>query len=121
MNKNALSDYVDHMMQAAQDACGFIEDIGKDEFLSDRRTQNAVVMSLIVLGEASTKVMDLHPEFAARHALVPWRKMRGMRNRITHGYFEIDFNLVWDTVTAALPELLRQLPAVRADANDDDR
>ena len=119
MNRNALPDYIDHMLQAAQDACGFVQGIGKDEFLSDRRTQNAVVMSLIVLGEASTKVMDLHPEFAARHALVPWRKMRGMRNRITHGYFEIDFNLVWDTVAGALPELLRQLPAVQADANAD--
>ena len=121
MNKNALPDYIDHMLQAAQDACGFVQGIYKDEFLSDRRTQNAVVMSLIVLGEASTKVMDLHPEFAARHALVPWRKMRGMRNRITHGYFEIDFSLVWDTVAEALPELLRHLPAVQADANDVDR
>lgn len=116
MNKNALPDYIDHMLQAAQDACSFAKDIGKDEFLADRRTQNAVVMSLVVLGEASAKVMDLHPEFAARHGVVPWRKMRGMRNRISKGYFEIDFNLVWDTVAEALPELLGQLPAVQTDA-----
>lgn len=63
MNKNALPDYVDHMVQAARDACGFVEGLAKDEFLSDKRIQNAVVMSLMVLGEASTKVMDLHPEF----------------------------------------------------------
>ena len=63
MNKNALPDHVDHMLQAARDACGFVEGLGKDEFLSDRRIQNAVVMSLMVLGEAAPKVMDLHPKF----------------------------------------------------------
>jgi uncharacterized protein with HEPN domain len=121
VNKNALADYIDHMRHAAEDACSFVTGISKDEFLNDRRTQNAVVMSLIVLGEASTKVMDLYPEFAARHALVPWRKMRGMRNRITHGYFETNFELVWDTVTTALPELMKQLPAVRQAAGGESR
>jgi len=49
--------------------------------------------------------------------------MRGMRNRIAHGYFDIDINLdvVWDTVQAALPELLKQFPAIRQDAADEDR
>lgn len=39
-------------------------------------------MSLIVLGEAATKVMDQHPAFAEQHKQIPWRSMRGMRNRI---------------------------------------
>ena len=47
--------------------------------------------------------------------------MRGMRNRIAHGYFDINLDVVWDTVQAALPALLRQLPAVRQDADDVDR
>ena len=91
--------------------------MGKTEFFDDRRSQNAAVMSLIVLGEASTKVMDQYPDFVILHPEIPWRKMRGMRNRITHGYFEVDFEMVWETVTTALPELMTQLPVVRRDTD----
>lgn len=69
-------------------------------------------MSLIVLGEAATKVMDQHSAFAAEHSHIPWRSMRGMRNRIAHGYFEINLEVVWDTVQTALPALKAQLDAL---------
>ncbi|MGV6477377.1 HepT-like ribonuclease domain-containing protein [Azotobacter vinelandii] len=121
MSENRLPDYLDHMQQAATDACSFVEGLAKEEFLEDKRTQQAVIMSLIIIGEAATKVMDGYAEFVQTHSEVPWRGMRGMRNRIAHGYFDINLDVVWDTVQAALPELLKQLPAVRQDADDDDR
>ena len=117
MTVNKLPDYLAHIQQAAHEACGFIAGLSKAEFFNDRRTQNAVVMSLIVIGEASAKVMDLYADFALAHPNVPWRKMRGMRNRITLGYFEVDFEMVWETVTTALPELLRELALAQDDAN----
>ena len=112
MTDNRLSDYLDHMRQAAADACSFVEGMTQPEFLQDKRTQQAVVLSLIVLGEAATKVMDRHEAFAAAHAQIPWRNMRGMRNRIAHGYFDIDLEVVWDTVQTALPDLRLQLDAL---------
>ena len=66
MNENRLPDYLQHMRQAAADAVGFVEGMSRDEFLADKRTQQAVVMSLIVLGEAATKVMDRYPRFRQR-------------------------------------------------------
>lgn len=78
-------------------------------------------MSLIIIGEAATKVMDGYTDFTQAHPEVPWRSMRGMRNRIAHGYFDINLDVVWDTVQTALPELLRQLHAARQSAEDDDR
>ena len=75
-------------------------------------------MSIIILGEAATKVMDGYPDFPQAHPELPWRSMRGMRNRIAHGYFDINLDVVWDTVQTALPELLKQLPAARQDAED---
>lgn len=118
MSEHRLPDYLDHIQQAATDACSFVEGLLKEDFFEDKRTQQAVIMSLIIIGEAVTNVMDGYAEFAEAHTQVPWRNMRGMRNRIAHGYFDINLDVVWNTVQVALPELLRQLPAVRQDADD---
>ncbi|MDF3055740.1 MAG: hypothetical protein K0Q74_1647 [Gammaproteobacteria bacterium] len=57
-NENRLLYYLDHMQQAATDACGFLDGLDKADFLSGKRTQQAVIMSLIIIGETATKVMD---------------------------------------------------------------
>ena len=99
-----------HILEAASDACHFIDGLSKEDFLADKRTKSAVVMSLLIVGEAATKIMDRFPEFARRHPDVPWQMMRGMRNRIAHGYFDINFDVVSATVETALPALLANLP-----------
>jgi len=111
MSASRLTDYLDHMRQAAEDSCAFVSGMGKRDFLEDKRTQRAVIMSLAIIGEAATKVMDGYADFADAHPEVPWRSMRGMRNRIAHGYFDINLDVVWDTVQTALPDLLKHLSA----------
>ncbi len=118
MSENRLPEYLDHIRQAATDACSFVEGVSKGDFLVDKRTQQAVFMSLIIIGEAATKVMDAYPEFIQTHSEVPWRSMRNMRNRMAHGYFDINIEVVWDTVHEWLPALLRQLASVRQNAAD---
>ena len=120
MTPNRLIDYLEHMQQAAMDACAFVQGMAREDFQQDKRTQQAVIMSLIIVGEAATKVMDSHAQFAQEHPQVPWRNMRGMRNRMAHGYFDIDLDMVWNTVQNALPELLRQLSALRPPADSAD-
>lgn len=112
MSQPRLADYLDHMHQAAVEACLFVQGHDREQFLSDKRTQRATVMSLVIIGEAATKVMEQYPEFAERHSDVPWRSMRGMRNRIAHGYFDINLDVVWETVVTALPALSTQLDAL---------
>lgn len=112
MTASRLGDYLDHIRQATTDAITFVEGLNKEEFLEDKRTQQAVVMSLIIVGETSTKIMDHYPDFTASHLQIPLRSMRGMRNRIAHGYFDINLDVVWDTIQNALPDLLNRLPAV---------
>ncbi|WP_432417471.1 HepT-like ribonuclease domain-containing protein [Comamonas flocculans] len=94
MNENRLKDYLDHMQQAALDACAFVQGPSQEDFRRDKRTQQAVVMSLIILGEGASKVVDAYPDFAQTHAQIPWRSMRGMRNRVARGYFDINIDLV---------------------------
>ena len=113
MSQNRLGDYLEYIQQAASDACVFVEGLSKDDFIEDKRTQQAVIMSLIIVGEASTKIMDGFPEFVAQHNQVPWRSMRGMRNRIAHGYFDINLDVVWDTVQTALPALIEDISRLR--------
>jgi len=107
-----LAHHLLQMRRAAVDACAFVEGLERADFLADRRTQQAVTMSLLVIGEAATRIVDGFSGFVADHADVPWKAMRGMRNRIAHGYFEIDQDIVWDTVQSALPQLVQQLESI---------
>ena len=93
----------------------------KEHFLVDKRTQQAVVMSLIIIGEAATKVMDGYEGFTQVHPEVPWRSMRNMRNRMAHGYFDVSLDIVWDTVKVWLPDLLKQLPSVRLSSENHEK
>ncbi len=117
MSDNRLPDYLDHILRAASDARDFVEGMSNGDFLIDKRTQQAVIMNLIIIGEAATKIMDGYTEFTEKHAEVPWRSMRNMRNRMAHGYFDINLDLVWETVQEWLPELLKQLPEMLEHAN----
>ncbi len=57
--------------------------------------------------------MDKYKEFTQQHSNISWQSMRGMRNRIAHGYFDINLDVVWNTIQTALPELLEQLSKLR--------
>lgn len=116
MNENRLPDYLDHMIEAARQVCDYLEGMSKEGFLDDKRTQQAVILNLIIIGEAATKLLKDHESFLDRYPEVPWRSMKGMRNRIAHGYFDINLDVVWETALTALPRLLLSLPAIRTTA-----
>ena len=111
MNENP--DYLEHMRQAATEALSFVAGLTYESFMADTRTQKAVLMSLFVVGEAAAKMMVRHQEFVAAHLDLPWSKMRGLRNRLAHGYFDINYELVWNTTQTDLEELLAKLADIR--------
>lgn len=110
---NHAPDYLDHMLEAAQLASSYIDGMNKDDFFADKRTQQAAIMNLVIIGEAATKLLQDYPDFLDQYPDMPWRSMKGMRNRIAHGYFDINLDVVWDTLKLALPLLLTRLPAIR--------
>lgn len=112
MTASRLADYLDHMLEAAMQVCTYVEGLSKEEFLQDKRTQQAVILNLILIGEEVSKVLRDDETFTHQHPEVPWRSMKGMRNRIAHGYYEINLDTVWDTTQTALPSLIAQLPSV---------
>ena len=100
-----LADFLDHIAEASQLARDYVAGMSKESFVKDRRTQQAVVLNLMTIGEAAARITIDHKEFAAAHSQIPWTQMRGMRNRMVHGYFAVDLNIVWDTVHSSLPNL----------------
>jgi uncharacterized protein with HEPN domain len=112
MTDERLVEYLVQMNKAAALAVQYVEGYQKAIFLKDTRTQQAVIMNLLIVGELATKLLKEHGAFLAVHPQVPWSGMKGMRNRIAHGYFEINLDTVWETISTALPDLLKQLPSV---------
>ena len=91
---------IQQMMVHIQD---FVSGMSRDLFISDIKTYFAVVRALEVIGEAAKQVPN---EIRERHPDVPWKQMAGMRDRLIHGYFGIDADIVWETATKLIPELL---------------
>ncbi len=109
MTDTRPDDLIAHIKQAALDARSFVKNMDREQFESDKKSLQAVIYSLLIVGEAATKIIDRYPEFALENSHIPWRNMRGMRNRFAHGYFDINLNVVWDTVQMAVPDLLQQI------------
>lgn len=118
MKPDRRADYLQHMADAATAALFYVDGMDKAAFLTDRRTQQAVLHNIMVIGEAATQLAQAAPEWVAGQPQIPWQGLRGMRNRIAHGYFDVNLELVWSTLQIAMPDLLPKLAAARAGLAD---
>ena len=95
------------------DAIGLIEEYTKgmseNEFLSNSMAHDAVVRQIEIIGEAARNVSD---EFQEKHPTLPWIKMIGIRNKIVHEYFNVNYAIVWDTIKDDLPNLKRNIKKI---------
>lgn len=94
-------DYLKHILVEADYLAARSVDLKFEAFVADETLRRAFVRSLEIIGEAAKKVPD---DFRATHAGVEWRAMAGMRDRLIHDYFGVDFELVWDVVRNRIPE-----------------
>jgi len=105
---------LEHMRDACESALGFVGERDRQDLDSDLMLVFALARAMEVIGEAASKVTP-----SGREALpeLPWGHIVGMRNRLIHAYFDVDLDIVWNTVTVALPELLAQLQAALSSDN----
>ena len=118
MTIDRLPVWLEQMHEAASQALAYVDGMDKDGFVAAERPQQAVVLNLLVIGELAAKLIEQRGDFVTEHPRIAWASMKGMRNRIAHGYFELDIGVVWETVQRALPDLLVHLPAVRVAAQE---
>lgn len=101
-----------HMRDAAQKAVRFAQGKTRSDLESDEMLSLSLVKCIEILGEAASRITrDRQNQFSE----IPCTGMIGMRNRLIHAYFQIDFDVVWDTVTQDFPELLAKLDKMIAD------
>lgn len=104
-----IPDYLEHILEAIERIELYLADTDEVAFLNDQKTQDAVIRNFEIIGEAAHNIERYHAEFAAKHPDVPWTVIYAMRNRVAHGYFKVDLEMVWKTIHADLPELHTQI------------
>jgi uncharacterized protein with HEPN domain len=96
--------YADDIVESCTKIRRFIVGMSYEAFVADDRTRDAVIRNLEIIGEAAKNLPD---DVVAKAPEVEWRKIRGMRDVLAHGYFGLDAKLVWSTATTKLEELER--------------
>lgn len=102
-------DYLRHILDEADYLIRTSEDLTLDEFLADETLRRAFVRSLEVIGEAANQVPG---EFQVEYPDLEWRLMTDMRYRLIHGYFGVDYELVWDVVKNRIPQVRSQVLSI---------
>ena len=102
--------YLDDILESIEAVDEYTQDMDEERFFSSRLIQDAVFRRLEVIGEAARQ---LPQEIKDSHPGVPWADIVGMRNRLTHEYFGVLLDRVWNVVRRDLPVLRAQIEAVR--------
>ena len=101
--------YVKDIISAIEDIQAFAAGMKFEEFVGDKKTSMAVIRELEIIGEAAKGIPD---PVRVQHPDIPWKQMSGMRDRLIHAYFQIDYQLVWRTIQETLPKLLAPLKSL---------
>lgn len=98
-----------HMLDAARESCVFIQGKTRESLKKERMLALSLVRLLEIIGEAASRVSK---EKQAQVPEIPWRQIIGMRNRLTHAYFDINLDFVWQTVTEDLVPMIAELERI---------
>jgi len=117
MSRNVLV-YIKDILQNMRDAEQFIQGMTYEQFVADKKTTNAVLRSIEVIGEAAKRVPD---DVRAQYPQIPWKEMAGMRDKVIHLYFSVDNETVWLVVKERIPSLQPLIEQIVRDLEDQEK
>ena len=104
--------YLHHILDAIERVQLYVTSVTYEAFTRNLLLQDGVVRQLQIVGEAARQISDA---FRHAHPELPWSAMIGMRNRLTHAYFEVNLPIVWDTIHFDLPPLKEKIERILAE------
>lgn len=110
MSERDIKLLLEDMILSCEKIKKYVSDFYFESFLSDDKTIDAVVRNLEIIGEAANRIPQ---DFKSKYHYVEWKRMRGLRNRIVHDYFGIDYEIVWNIIQNDLENLIEQIQDVK--------
>ena len=101
--------YLNHILDAINAIEEYTKGMSENEFFSNSMAHDAVIRQLEIIGEAANNISN---DFQEKHSRIPWGKMIGIRNKIIHEYFNVNFAIIWDTVQDDLPILKKSIKKI---------
>jgi uncharacterized protein with HEPN domain len=114
MSKREIQFLLEDILEAGNKVLSFTAGMSFDDFIADDKTIDAVVRNFEIIGEAANRVPE---DFKAGHPEIEWRRMIGLRNRVIHEYFGIDYETVWKIRNENIIELLDFIKQAAEDLN----
>jgi uncharacterized protein with HEPN domain len=105
---------IKHILDASEESVKFLETRQRRELDTDRMLSLSLVRLLEIIGEAARGVS---PQLRKKYPDIPWKQMTGIRDRLIHGYFDVDMEIVWKTVKEDIPPLINQLAELMDEEN----
>jgi uncharacterized protein with HEPN domain len=107
-----LNDFLNHILEAINRIEDYTASLSYADFCQSTRDQDAVIRNFEVIGEACNNINQNFPDFVAAHPELPIRSAYDMRNALSHGYFGVDLEIVWQAIHHDLPSLKVNILAV---------
>ena len=112
MKSRDTRDYLQDILDAINDVENFTHNLTYDQFIKDRKTLNAVVRSIEVIGEASKQLPN---SLKAKYAELPWKEISGMRDKLIHAYFGADTEIIWQAAKENIPSMKKRIQTMLKD------
>ena len=109
MSERADRDFLSDIQEAVRRITVYTTTMTYEAFLTDTRTQDAVIRNLEIIGEATK---NLSTELRAKYPDISWKGMAGMRDRLIHHYFGVNLDIVWHIITAELPDVASRIEEI---------
>ena len=115
MSKRNQKLFLQDILESIEKIESYTANLEFEEFLANEMVKDAVIRNFEVIGEASTHISG---KLKSKYPSIPWNKVKSMRNFVTHEYFGINYDVIWETIKKSLPDLKRKISEVITQESD---